>query len=210
MCAKSSDHRLRMALILVTGLAFWSVCGALDSSADNATPGNLPRPTVRIEAEPQRIGRGCSVTLDVAATLPDGKPAAGCSHPMPTANGGAHQYADGHGHTRFLLPLLQPGIVELQVEIPPPPRKPVVAPNTTDSQLTFNDLGQWPETDRKRLLRPASVEVEFIRRQTSRGERTVQPAAGPGATKESSPPRRLQALPGPTAPRDRDGHVLRK
>ena len=98
---------------------------------------------------------GRTVRLDVSAALPGGKPAAGCLL-LPYVNGkrwGAHEYADAQGRASFQLPLPQPGIVEIQVEILPPPVKWSGAPKRTDSQMTYAaSIGQWAETDRRRLL----------------------------------------------------------
>lgn len=75
-------------------------------------------PAVRIAADCAEIGMGRSVAIRVAATLPDGKPAAGYLL-LPYVNGrrwGAQEYTDAQGQATMILPLPNPGPMEIQVE----------------------------------------------------------------------------------------------
>jgi hypothetical protein len=89
--------------------------------ADSA-PRTVAPPTVRVAVEPATIGMGRTVTLEATATLPGGRPAAGCLL-LPHVNGkrwGAHEYADMNGRAVFHLPLPQPGVAQIEVEALPP------------------------------------------------------------------------------------------
>lgn len=88
--------------------------------------------TVHLRVHPRRIGMGRSVRLAAAAALPDGRPAAGHLL-LPYVDGrrwGSHEIADAGGRAVWSLPLPQPGVAEIQVEV----RAPGDAPPQTGSQ----------------------------------------------------------------------------
>lgn len=76
---------------------------------------------VSIKASADRIGMGRSVCVDAQVLSADGKPAANRLL-LPYINGkrwGSHEITDNAGKATFLLPLPNPGIAEIVVEILP-------------------------------------------------------------------------------------------
>jgi len=99
-------------------------------------------PTVRISAHKDRLGMGRTVTLTAQATRANGEPAAGYLL-LPYVNGarwGHHEYTDAQGRATFLLPLPNPGLQELQVEIREVPTEIeewIWARETADNQTVY-------------------------------------------------------------------------
>ena len=84
-------------------------------------------PRVHIETDQARVGMGRTVAVKAAATLPDGRPAAGRLL-LPYVNGkrwGAHEYADEHGAATFRFPLPNPGRADVQVTVESVVSRPV-------------------------------------------------------------------------------------
>ena len=123
-----------LALGLAWGCAATAAAQISPSERSARQPGVVP--SVRVAVEPARIGMGRTVRLEATATLPGGRPAAGYLL-LPHVNGkrwGAHEYADARGHAVFLLPLPQPGIAAIQVEVLPPGEKWIWAPRPAANQ----------------------------------------------------------------------------
>jgi len=74
---------------------------------------------IYIKVNKERIGMGRSVEVTARATLPDSKPAAGYQV-LPYVNGkrwGAHELTNKQGLATMHLPLPNPGVAEIQVQI---------------------------------------------------------------------------------------------
>jgi hypothetical protein len=109
-----------------------------------------PAPQVHVEAEQARVGMGRTVAVQAAATLPDGKPAAGRLL-LPYVNGkrwGPHEYADANGKATFRFPLPNPGHADVQVTLEPAVARP-----------TEEWIWSGPPRDDQRLYLQGSFEL---------------------------------------------------